>query len=148
MSNSISVKIKKMHPLAKMPAYAHNGDAGLDLSVTSIENLGAEKVKFGLGVAIELPEGHVGLLFPRSSVHKSTLRLSNSVGVLDSNFQGEITAVFDRLELEALFKNEYDIGDRIIQLVILPFPKVEFEQVTEFTSKSERGTGSYGSSGA
>jgi dUTP pyrophosphatase len=80
----MKVKIKKIHPDAAIPSYAKNGDAGLDLVATTIigETLGS--ITYGLGIALEIPEGFVGLIFPRSSIRKTGLQLSNSVGVVDS----------------------------------------------------------------
>ena len=74
------VKIKKLNPSAVIPKYAKEGDAGLDLIATSksFDELG--NIVYGFGLAIEIPLGHVGLLFPRSSISKYTLSLTNSVG--------------------------------------------------------------------
>lgn len=144
----MKVKIKKLHKDAKIPRYAKPGDAGMDLTVASIEiNRNKAIVKFGL--AIEIPTGYVGLIFPRSSIHKTDFRLTNSVGVIDSGYRGEISAVFDihgtRLDGETDVW-DYKVGDRAAQIIIMPYPEVEFEEVEEL-SESERGTGGYGSTG-
>jgi dUTP pyrophosphatase len=137
------VKIKKLHKDAIIPSYAKNGDAGLDLTAVSESwNEDNTMVTYGIGLAIEIPEGFVGLLFPRSSVCKTSLNLSNSVGVLDSGYRGEIMFQY-RYPEEGLI---YDIGDRVGQLIIMPYPKVKFEEVEEL-SITERGEGGYGSSG-
>ena len=138
----MKIKIKKLNELAKIPKYAKQGDAGMDLTVTSITKLKAGYVKYGFGVALEIPQGYVGLVFPRSSIYKTDLILSNSVGVIDSGYRGEISAVMTASN----FQQAYKIGERACQIVIMPYPKIEFEQVQELDS-SERGENGYGSSG-
>jgi dUTP pyrophosphatase len=139
----MKVKIEKMHTNAVVPKYAKPGDAGLDLTATSEEwNEGNTMVTYGTGLAVEIPEGYVGLLFPRSSVSKTTLNLANSVGVIDSGYRGEIMFKFRYLE-EGM---TYDVGDRIGQLIIMPYPQVEFEEVEDLSS-TERGEGGFGSTG-
>lgn len=139
----MKVKIKKMHVNAVIPRYAKPGDAGLDLTATSEEwNEDKSMVTYGTGLAVEIPEGYVGLVFPRSSVSKTTLNLTNSVGVIDSGYRGEIMFKFRYLE-EGMV---YDIGDRVGQLIIMPYPQVEFEEVEDLSS-TERGEGGFGSTG-
>ena len=143
---SLEVKIKKLHPDAVIPQYARFGDAGLD--ITAIDDGTVSRDAMGMlktyrtGIAVEIPEGHVGLIFPRSSIYKSGLRLTNCVGVIDSGYRGEILAKFDILSIHA--KQVYKKGDRIAQLVILPFPQVTFKEVEEL-GDSERGQGGFGS---
>ena len=143
----MKVKIKKLHSDAVVPHYAKPGDAGLDLTAVSMKldssSAGREMVTFGIGLAVEIPEGHVGLLFPRSSVYKSGLTLTNSVGVIDSGYRGEIMMKFQVSSIS----NMYKVGDRVGQLLIVPYPQVEFEEVDELSS-TERGKGGYGSTGA
>lgn len=139
----MKVKIKKMHANAVVPKYAKPGDAGLDLTATSEEwNDDNTMVTYGTGLAVEIPEGYVGLVFPRSSVSKTTLNLTNSVGVIDSGYRGEIMFKFRYLE-EGMI---YDVGDRIGQLIIMPYPQIEFEEVEDLSS-TERGEGGFGSTG-
>lgn len=97
-----------------------------------------------LGVALEVPEGHVMLLFPRSSIGKNTpLRMANSVGVIDSDYRGTIHALYENIDIcPTLIKR----GDRIAQGIILPIPKIEFEEVT-LLSGTKRGHGRFGSTG-
>ena len=145
----MKVKIKKLHPNAVIPRYAKQGDAGMDLTAVEVVRESVKvHVKFGL--AMEIPEGHVGLIFPRSSIHKTDLRLSNCVGVIDSGYRGEIMAVFDsdptRRFLAGFSASDFKAGDRCAQIIIMPYPQVEFEEVEEL-SETERGTGGYGSSG-
>lgn len=142
----MKVLIKKLTPEAVVPTYAKEGDAGQDLTATSMK-ITDEYIEYGTGLAFELPEGYVGLLFPRSSISKKYLTLSNSVGVLDSGYRGEVTFRFKYGNgVEDMPQHRYAIGDRIGQIMIIPYPKVEFT-VTEQLLDSERGTGGYGSSG-
>lgn len=137
----MKVKITKTHRDAVIPSYAKIGDAGMDLKSTSA--LYEDKhITYGTGLAIEIPEGHVGLLFPRSSIYKTSQLLANSVGVIDSGYRGEIKFKLTRSS-DAL---EYNVGDRIGQLIILPYPKIELIEV-EGLSWSARGVDGFGSTG-
>lgn len=139
----MKVKFKKLHPQAQMPIKAHNSDAGFDLTATSRVNWYDIKV-YGTGLAIDIPNGYVGLLFQRSSVYKQDLILANCVGVLDSGYQGEIIFKFREVSTNP---QVYEIGDRIGQLVILKLPEVELIEVDNF-EESERGEGGFGSTGS
>lgn len=139
----MKVKIKKLHPDAVIPTYAKAGDAGMDLTAISESwNEDNSMVTYDTGLAIEIPKGHVGLIFPRSSVSKTTLSLVNGVGVADSGYRGSIMLKFRYVE-EGMV---YDVGDRVGQLIILPYPHIEFEEVDEL-SETDRGEGSFGSTG-
>jgi len=137
------VKIKKLEKNSKIPSYALKGDAGLDLTAVSRTYDIDGNIVYGTGLAFEIPEGYVGLIFPRSSNAKKTLILSNSVGILDSNYRGEVIFKFKPTELHII---SYNIGDRIGQLIIIPYPQIEFKEVEEL-SKTDRNTGGYGSTG-
>lgn len=141
--SKLKVKIRKNHPNAVIPQYSRVGDAGLDMTAISKTET-ALYVEFDTCLSIQLPEGHVGLLFPRSSISNYTLSLANSVGVVDSNFTGSIRFRFKKTSTNA-YEKIYDVGDRIGQLVILPIPTIEFEEV-EDVSETERGEGAFGSS--
>lgn len=138
----VPVKIKKLHPDAVIPKYAKIGDAGMDLTATSIEYTD-DYFCYKTGIAIEIPKGYVGLLFPRSSNSKKDLFLSNSVGVIDSGYRGEI-----ELRFKPLNKNPrvYGVGDRVGQILILPYPQIEFIE-TEELSDSDRGDKGFGHTG-
>jgi len=138
---SIEVKIRKIDPKAVIPKYAQIGDAGCDLVAVSRGILN-NKLVLGTGLAMEIPEGYVGLIFPRSSVFKYNARLSNSVGVIDSKYRGEIKVIFDITGDEL-----YNIGDRVGQIIIIPYPQVTFQEASELSS-SERGMGGFGSTGS
>lgn len=141
----LKIKIKKLDKNAVIPQYAKPGDAGLDLTATSKSYDDFDNVCYGTGIAVEIPEGYVGLLFPRSSISKTDLILRNSVGVIDSSYRGEITFKFNNILLSSC--ESYNIKERIGQLIIIPYPQIEFEEVEEL-SVTERNTGGYGSSGA
>lgn len=134
------LKIKKLSDKATVPTYANASDAGLDLVATSISS-SAEFIEFGTGLAMEIQDGNVGLLFPRSSISKTGHRLLNSVGVIDSGYRGEI-----KVRMSWTNQNPYKVGDKIAQLVILELPKVLIEGVEEL-SDSQRGAGGFGSTG-
>jgi dUTP pyrophosphatase len=140
----MKVKIKKLSTDAVIPTYAKSGDAGMDLIATSIINEEVFQITYGLGIALEIPEGFVGLIFPRSSVRKTDLSLTNSVGVVDSGYRGELQATFRKHK--GVASSKYEVGDRICQIMIIPHPTIEFEQVDELTN-TERGEGGFGSTG-
>jgi len=165
----MNIKIKKLHPDAVIPKYSKPGDAGLDLTAIS-KNFDTDgNYVYDTGLAFEIPSGYVGLLFPRSSNSSKDLVLSNSVGVIDSGFRGAVTMKFKstfryilfwwvlvilekigfnsyKVNVWNLWGNTYKIGDRIGQIIIIPYPAIEFEEVKEL-SETERGFGGYGSTG-
>lgn len=142
--NGVMVKVKKLDPNAVVPSYSKLGDAGMDLTITrEIENT-SFSVSYGFGIAMEIPTGYVGLVFPRSSVRNQDLILSNCVGVIDSGYRGEIQATFKKTNGLDSFK--YKVGERGAQIIILPYPEVFMTEVPEL-SNSERGEGGFGSTG-
>lgn len=141
--DNIKVKIKKLSTNAKLPTKAHTTDAGYDLYAASISVDKNYNIVYGTGIAVEIPNGYVGLVFPRSSIASKDIMLTNSVGVIDSGYRGEIMAKFKRVTGEF---GAYQVGDRIAQLIIMPYPEIKFEEVDDL-SDSDRGVGGYGSSG-
>jgi dUTP pyrophosphatase len=140
----MEVRIKKLSENAVIPTYAKDGDAGMDLVATRIISNTTFDVSYGTDLAMEIPNGFVGLVFPRSSVRKYELALSNSVGVIDSGYRGELQATFKKTNgLDSL---AYKVGDRIAQIMIIPHPPIEFDEVAEL-SDTERGEGGFGSTG-
>ena len=140
----LEIKFKKLVETAKMPTKAHPTDAGADLTATSRE--WDEELKcwvYGTGIATEIPEGYVGLLFPRSSIRKYTLVQCNCIGVIDSHYRGEIMVSYKRT---SDIQRIYEIGDKIAQLIILPYPEVSYTEV-ESLSETDRGENGHGSSG-
>tara|TARA_Y100000593_G_C4319314_1_gene342836 strand:+ start:2388 stop:2801 length:414 start_codon:yes stop_codon:yes gene_type:complete len=134
------LKYKKLSNKAIEPQYANLGDAGLDLTATSIRHC-PEFIEFGTDLAFEIEEGYAGLLFPRSSISKTGHRMLNSVGVIDSCYRGEV-----KIRMSWTNQSPYDIGDKVGQLVIIELPKLVIEEVKEL-SDSSRGVGGFGSSG-
>jgi dUTP pyrophosphatase len=142
----MKVNIKKISENAVIPTYAKDGDAGIDLVATSMKFDGTQ-ITYGTGLAMEIPNGFVGLVFPRSSIRKTDLSLSNSVGVIDSGYRGEIQATFNQRSLSSQSGSfVYGVGDRIAQIIIIPYPPIEFNEVNEL-SDTERGEGGFGSTG-
>jgi dUTP pyrophosphatase len=138
----MKVKFKKTHPEAHTPTRAHEDDAGLDLYAAKSNFVPYKPyVEYDTGIAVEIPSGHVGLLFSRSSV--SNMSLCNSVGVIDENFRGSIKLRFYLHNGHKI----YEQGNRIGQLIIMPYPKIELEEVNELT-ETNRGKGEFGSSGS
>lgn len=180
----MKIKIKKLNENAVIPTYAHVTDAGLDLTAVSVKRDSAKDVYiYGTGLAIEIPKGYVGLLFPRSSNKNTEAYMTNHVGVIDSGYRGEVMVCYktrtarticdnlgdvitDFYETQSsceerditqfvedmlkdgrnALKAPYSIGDKIAQLIIIPYPCIEFEEVDEL-SDSDRGTNGHGSTG-
>lgn len=142
----MKVRIKKLNESAVIPSYAKDGDAGMDLVATSIISTTSTQITYGIGLALEIPFGFVGLIFPRSSVRKTRLMLSNCVGVVDSGYRGELQVTFNKVNQNSIAENDYKIGDRIAQIMIIPHPEIEFEEANEL-SDTERGEGGFGSTG-
>jgi dUTP pyrophosphatase len=142
-SNMLDVKIKKLHKDATIPTYSKDGDAGMDLTITELISDTTFNVTYGFGIAMEIPMGYVGLVFPRSSVRNMDLILSNSVGVIDSGYRGEIQATFKKTQSLSM---GYKVGERGAQIIIIPYPKIKFTEVNELSS-TDRGTGGFGSTG-
>jgi len=148
--NKFEVKVKKLSPNAVIPKYAKDGDAGMDLVATKIIENTSFHVTYGTDIAMEIPKGYVGLIFPRSSIRKTDLSLTNSVGVIDSGYRGEIQATFKKVygpNDVRIDQTDYKVGDRIAQIMIVPYPQVTFVETDEL-SDTERGQGGFGSTGS
>jgi len=142
----LSVKFKKLISEAEIPTYAKPGDAGLDLKAVSKHWSDDFKCWiYGTGLAVEIPEGYVGLVFPRSSVRKYSLALTNCVGVIDSGYRGEIMCTY-RPQTSGN-GNEYKVGDHVCQLIIMAYPTIMPVEATELSS-TDRGENGHGSTGA
>jgi len=140
---SLKVKVKKLNDDAVIPTYSKNGDAGMDLTAIKIISETTNQITYGTGLAFEIPKGFVGLVFPRSSVRKYELVLSNCVGVIDSGYRGEVQCTFNKIHEK--FEN-YEVGDRVAQIMILPYPQIKFIE-SDILSDTERGDGGFGSTG-
>lgn len=139
----MKVRFKKLSEKAVTPQYAKPGDAGMDMVATSMVK-GEVYYEYGTEIAVEIPEGYVGLLFPRSSISKTKQILANHVGVVDSGYRGEIKFRFKKLSWDN--GEIYNVGDKIGQLIIIPYPTIELEEVSEL-SETYRGDSGFGSSG-
>lgn len=145
----MQLKVKRLNQETKLPSYATDGSNGLDLTATNIRFL-ENTIEIRTGISVEIPEGYVGLLFPRSSVSKKNFMLANSVGVIDSDYRGEIILNFKIIQdnVTGLFKysQAYQVGERVGQLVIVAAPKVEVVEVSDL-EETERGDDGFGSTG-
>ncbi len=139
----MKIQFKKLSKEAQKPKFGKPGDAGADLVATSIDLSRDGQIVYGTGLAVEIPEGMVGLVFPRSSVRNYDLVMSNSVGVIDRGYRGEIMVTFN---LKNPWADIYKVGDRIAQLVIMPVPLAQYVEVEEL-SETSRGTEGHGSTG-
>lgn len=166
----MQVKVKKLNDIAVIPTYAHPGeDAGMDLTAVSCTyDAKTDCWIYGTGLAFEVPEGHMMLIFPRSSNRKTNAYLTNSVGVIDAGYRGEVMVSFKNRTSSALlnfinvmynkiFETKWDhfehikdapynVGDRVAQAIIVPYPTIEYLEVDEL-SESKRGANGHGSSG-
>lgn len=139
------LKFKKLHPEAVIPKRATPYDAGLDLTAISSHYDALNMVyDYGFGLAIEIPDGHVGLIFPRSSIYKTNMTLSNAVGVIDAKYRGELRAKFSCRQTQD--NSPYNVGERVAQLVIVKYETLNPIEVDELNMSEDRG-GGYGSTG-
>lgn len=146
------IKFKKLVPEAQTPYKLIEEDAGFDLFATSIEET-PDFVEYLTGIAVEIPKGYVGLIFPRSSVTKYDLMLKNAVGVIDASFRGEIRCRFHQTRVKdnmgyLLSKSDkkYEVGDRVAQIVFMEIPKIKMVEAKEL-SDTQRGEGGFGHTG-
>jgi len=170
VTNNLYIKFKKLHKDAILPTYAKPGDAGMDCVAVSDPMDNGDHIAYDLGFAVEIPQGYVGLMFPRSSNSKKDLLMCNSVGVIDSGYRGPVQARFSKIidnddineaieSFEESIDNEnvmykdsifngdiYYKGDRVCQLIILPYPNITTEWAEEL-SETERGDGGFGHTG-
>jgi dUTP pyrophosphatase len=145
----MKLRVKKLVSDAVIPKIANIGDAGADMTAIDKSYDDHGNVVYRTGIAMEIPLGYVGLIFPRSSVSKKSLSLANSVGVIDSTYRGEIVFKFKptvHFTVEELRDTEYEVGDRVGQIIILPYPEIEYEESDEL-SDTVRGTDGWGSTG-
>ena len=139
----MKINYKKLSQSAQPLKQAHLGDACFDLTSVNYRHVSENDISFheyGTGLALEIPHGYVGLVFPRSSVSNTGAVMCNSVGIIDSGYRGEVKVRYksDRVP--------YKPGERVGQLMILPIPEIEFEESAEL-NHSIRGSGGFGSTG-
>ena len=140
------LRFKKLLADATLPTKAYDTDSGMDLYAAYIKKENPGELWFGTGIAVEIPVGFSGLIFPRSSISKVPLSLANAVGVIDPGYRGEIQVRFNRIDSTHKQEADYKIGDRVAQLIIVQVPC--FKPVwAEELDNSERGADGFGSSG-
>jgi dUTP pyrophosphatase len=140
------IRFKRLRPEAQLPSAQHPGDAGLDLraAIDAIVDPGA-RVMIPTGVAVAIPEGHAGLVLPRSGLaSKHGLTMANSPGLIDAGYRGEVVCAAVNLDPDTPVKVR--IGDRIAQLVIVALPDVE-PVWAEALPETRRGDAGFGSTG-
>ena len=144
----IRIHFKKLVPEAVEPTKAHDNDAGYDMVAVS-KRTTDQYIQYNTGIAMEIPDGYVGLIYPRSSVTKKDLMLKNSVGVIDAGYRGEISFRFTksrRLGQDMIYRPDefYEVGERIGQIIFQKLPDTVLLEVDELDD-SERGENGYGS---
>jgi dUTP diphosphatase len=143
----VELPFKRLDPAAELPAQAHEGDAGLDLcSTIDVEVLPGERAMVPTGISVAIPDGHAGLVLPRSGLaSRQGLTLANGPGLIDSGYRGEVTCAVVNLDRDQAVKIRR--GDRIAQLVVVALPQILPSWVDDLPSSS-RGEGGFGSTGA
>jgi dUTP pyrophosphatase len=142
----MNIKIKPLSPLAQMPAYATAGSACFDIATIddNVDIGPGSGAVLRTGLAFEIPSGHVMMVYSRSGHgFKHGIRLSNSVGVIDSDYRGELMV---KVHNDSRVRFSISRGDRIAQAMIVPVQQVEFEAAEDLTN-TDRGTGGFGSTG-
>lgn len=142
----IHLTVKRVHPDAVMPAYAHEGDAGLDLcSVAQVTLAPFERALVPTGIAVAIPEGHAGFVQPRSGLAlRQGLSFVNTPGLIDAHYRGEISVI--AINLDSSEPIVIRPGERIAQLVILPVARAAVVEAPEL-EQTVRGEGGFGSTG-
>jgi dUTP pyrophosphatase len=140
------LEFRRLDPTVPLPEYAHRGDAGLDLRANADLIVGpGERALVGTGLAVAIPEGHAGLVLPRSGLAwRHGLTLANSPGLIDAGYRGEIMCAVVNMDRDQAAK--ISRGDRIAQLVVVPVPALEPVWMDDLPP-SERGEGGFGSTG-
>jgi dUTP pyrophosphatase len=143
----VELPFRRLDPAAELPAQAHEGDAGLDLrSIIDVEVLPGERAMVPTGLSVAIPDGHAGLVLPRSGLAaRQGLTLANAPGLIDSGYRGEITCAVVNLDRDQAVKIRK--GDRIAQLVVVVLPRILPSWMDELPPSS-RGDGGFGSTGA
>lgn len=139
------IKFKKLHEDAQLPVYSTEGAGGFDISAVSLGSTDRiETAIYGTGLAVELPKGKSLLLLSRSGHgFNKDIRLSNCVGLIDSDYRGEIKA---KLRGDGKNAPVFAKGDRIMQGIIIDTPQYKFEWSEEL-SETQRGKNGFGSTG-
>ncbi|MBN1289897.1 MAG: dUTP diphosphatase [Actinobacteria bacterium] len=146
MQLSVTVDIKKLNADARVPEYAHSGDAGCDLrSCEDVVLLPGNRALVSTGIAVSIPEGYAGFIQPRSGLAaKHGISIVNTPGLIDSHYRGEIKVILVNLDREKSF--EVKKGDKICQFVLQKVEHVRFNQVEEL-DETVRNSDGFGSTG-
>jgi dUTP pyrophosphatase len=142
----VDLPFERLHPDAELPTAAHAGDAGLDLrSTVDVDVAPGDRAMVPTGLAVAIPEGHAGLVLPRSGLaSKHGLTLANAPGLIDAGYRGEVVCAV--VNLDGTEPVRIAKGDRIAQLVIIAIPEVKPTWAVQLPP-SHRGTGGFGSTG-
>ena len=142
----MKLEFKRLSPQARTPAQAHAGDAGWDLHAAETASIApGSRLAVGTGIAIAVPDGHAGLVLPRSGLAaKHGITLVNAPGLIDSGYRGEVRVLLLNTDRATTF--DVALGDRIAQLLLVRFAPVDAAEVEELDA-TERGQGGFGSSG-
>ena len=126
----------------KMPVRMTGGACAFDCWARAYDPIPEfRQIRYWLGFSLEVPEGFAALILPRSSICRTSMRMTNGVGLIDRDYRGEVSAVFDVIGDGNLL---YGVGERVAQMLIVPAPLIQLEPVDELSSTS-RGDGGYGS---
>jgi dUTP pyrophosphatase len=142
----MELKVQLLSDSAVLPTRAHEGDAGLDLCASEAAHIGpGERWQVPTGIAVEIPEGHAGLVLPRSGLaRRHGISLVNAPGLIDSGYRGEVKVLLLNNDPAEVFRIKP--GDRIAQLLITPYVAADAVEAGELAA-SERGDGGFGSTG-
>lgn len=146
MCDSVKLRIKRLDPTIELPAYAYEGDAGLDLRANEeVTLVPLERRLVGTGLAVAIPDGYAGFVQPRSGLAlREGLSMANTPGLVDAHYRGELKVC--AVNLDAHQAIHIERGERIAQLVIQRVPAVQLVEVDELDA-TDRGSGGFGSSG-
>ena len=143
---NVKLKVKRLTDTAKIPTYAHDGDACFDIYSDGLKEMGGVTMVHSTGLKFDIPKGYAMMIYSRSGMaFKNDVRLANCVGVVDSGFIGEVMVKLTS-DSGCLGVLDYKRGDRIAQAMLIKVPVVEFEEVDD-VEDTERGNGGFGSSG-
>lgn len=140
---TLCLRYRKTLPGGQAPARAHADDAGYDLTAAAVHHAANGDLVVDFGIALEIPEGYVGLIFPRSSIAKTRHQMRNHVGVIDPGYRGSVLAKFGSLLHDSPL---YGVGERCAQLLIVPCCTVDWQEASSLPDTA-RGAGGFGSSG-
>ncbi len=139
----MKLEVKKLHDKARLPAFAHASDAGMDLCASeTITILPGERAQIPTGIAFAIPEGFVGLIWDKSGISQKN-GLKSLGGVIDAGYRGE---VFVGLYNTSDTAHAFNVGDKVAQILIQKIEQPEIIEVTEL-GQTERGEGAFGSTG-